>query len=649
MPACPFRSPGAGLARLLLTAFVLLGAAGCKHHLVGLHDVVLRYAVARDPASVAPGDADLRRGIARRLGAADVSADVTVDKAGQVVVRVDADLVAETRRLLAWQGGVSAAVVDTAASRAMPSDAPDPPGHRLAVELDPDDAPKATRPARLPDNTRTRALEWPPIVDIDTTGAVADGPRVLIPITETARAALAEAAKTTRDEPVRIGIVHGRVVLAILTAPFGEGGRLVVPLGTGIVAYTEAGDLARVLATPRLPVLTEVSSRDAPSDWTLAGGNLLLPFVVSFAWLFFVRRFDRAQPEPMWLVVVTFALGALATVPAGLVEWGWDSLSPYTNASLLTFGRAPRAFPVALVGFVVTVGLTEEGAKLLATWSLARHRREFDEPVDGIVYAASAALGFAAAENLRYLAVGRVAGVLVASRAFISVPAHLFFSTMWGFALGQKLVHPKKPAWPLFLLAAFCHGAFDACLATDGGLPWAMLVGLFVASVFIVELRLALRHGAVEPTAPGPSARGVPTGELFRMGSRPAFAFSVVSVYALAAATFALTLARPPGRWSLVTIAASALVLALLGWAARGVASTLPLDAVVDERGVTFAGAAIRYADIVRVDRRRVRGSWRRLEQLVLEGSGRRLVVGPADERTLHALEGAVTARARRS
>jgi RsiW-degrading membrane proteinase PrsW (M82 family) len=346
----------------------------------------------------------------------------------------------------------------------------------------------------------------------------------------------------------------------------------------------------------------------------------------------------------MWLVAATFLLGALAVVPAGLAEWGWDALSPYANPTLLTFGHSARSFPVAVLGFIVTVGLTEEGMKLLAMWSLAAHRREFDEPVDGMVYAAAAALGFAAAENVRYLALGRVAGALVASRAFMSVPAHLFFSTIWGYGLGRRLVEPGRRVWPLFLGAVCLHGVFDTLLAIDGGAPWAMLVGLVVSSIFMLHLRLALRHGAIPPPEAAPlPARG--PRELFRMGSRGVFAAFVVLVYLLSIGVFVLTLLDHSGRaWTTFAIA-SAVALGLLGWAARGVASTLPLDAVVDDVGVTFAGAAIPYGDVVRIERQKLAASPRSQEQMLIVGGSRRLTLGPASGETIDALAHAVAMR----
>jgi len=594
---------------------------------VGLHDLLVVYAVTGDMPA-----AELHDRIVERLSAADVAAEVDTSKAHEVSLRVDAASAGDVGRLLLWRGGVTVAVVDdeaeasllrvSGATREEVAEAlsrlKPPAGYVFAIE------PLATGLAK------SHALEWPAIAEVDTVRAIADGPRVLVPASPELEAAVLALA-ASRPAAV-LAITRGRTVLA--TVPVAEvldHDRLVIPFGASITAYTEASDVAHLLATDPLPPLRELSHAPLPRDWLLATANVVLPLLVSFAWLFFVRQFDRAQPEPLWLVIATFALGALAVLPAGLLEWGWDALSPYTNPTLLTFGRAPRAFPLALVGFVVTVGLSEEGMKLLATWSLARHRHEFDEPVDGIVYGAAAALGFAAAENIRYLALGRVDGPLVASRAFMSVPAHLFFGALWGYALGRRLVRPDKKVWPLFLAAAGLHGLFDTCLSIDGAGIWAFVVSFFVASLFLVHLRSALRYGPVGVTGTA-AERGA--RELFAMGSRGVFASYVVIVYVFSSLIFVLALFGHDGRagvaFGIPFGIASTFALAILGWGARGIAASLPLDAVVDDVGVTFAGAAMAYPDVLRVEPRK--------RQLVLHAANRTLTVGPANPAIIEAL-----------
>jgi RsiW-degrading membrane proteinase PrsW (M82 family) len=641
------------LARFLLVFALVCGVLGCSDHLVGTRDVVSTYTLAPGVTTTE----ELVDRIRERLSGGEVTADV--EPHGRTVrIRADADIADDVEHLLLWRGGVALATVDAAAMFVPQSfDGLRPEGDTTSVVHGwigrRDVVARAVResppaPGHLPlvqptgdGYARTRMVTWPPVAEIGTSGVRADGPRLVVPLSAEDERALDRMAALNPT----LEIVRDRTDLATLPlSVLRHDHTLIIPLGSSIVAYTEAADLARLLATPPLPPMTRIDRTPAAADWSLASANLLLPLVMSMAWLFFVRRFDRAQPEPMWLVFATFALGALAVVPAGLIEWGWDSLSPYTNATFLTYGRMPRAFPIALAGFVLTVGLTEEAVKLLATWSLALQRREFDEPVDGIVYGAAAALGFAAVENIRYLAVGRVAGALVVSRAFMSVPAHLFFGTIWGYAFGRQLVEPKRQVWPLFALAVTMHGLFDTCLSIDGGVGWACAVNGVVASLFVVHLQRALRHGPVQAGAVG--ARGAQ--ELFRMGSRPVFAAFVVLVYLFCAVVFALGLvwegAQAAGRIGLALGVASTVALALLGWAARGLAATLPLDVVVDDHGVTFAGAAIRYADVVRIERRRLRGP-RRQEQMIIVGDARQLILGPASRDTIDALSHALAMR----
>ena len=65
----------------------------------------------------------------------------------------------------------------------------------------------------------------------------------------------------------------------------------------------------------------------------------------------------------------------------------------------------------ALLHYLIAVSLVEESVKLLAVWRAYRSP-EFDEVMDGIVYCATAALGFASVENVFYvLSVGVETGI----------------------------------------------------------------------------------------------------------------------------------------------------------------------------------------------------------------------------------------------
>ncbi|MGH9800771.1 MAG: PrsW family glutamic-type intramembrane protease, partial [Blastocatellia bacterium] len=92
---------------------------------------------------------------------------------------------------------------------------------------------------------------------------------------------------------------------------------------------------------------------------------------------------------------LTFLFGALVTIPALAL----NQIGKLTLSGLLGESEISR-----LLLFVLIVGPVEEGLKLIAVYFYAYRRPEFDESLDGVVYGASAALGFAAIENVFYLA-----------------------------------------------------------------------------------------------------------------------------------------------------------------------------------------------------------------------------------------------------
>jgi RsiW-degrading membrane proteinase PrsW (M82 family) len=345
-----------------------------------------------------------------------------------------------------------------------------------------------------------------------------------------------------------------------------------------------------------------------------------LPFVLSLAWLLFVRRFDRARPEPAWLVVATFALGGLSVAPAALVEVGLASVTPWLDASVWTLGGQLWAFPLALVAFTLTVGAVEEGAKWLGMWSLAWQRREFDEPVDGIVYGCASALGFAAVENIKYFALGRMSGVVIAVRAFMTVPAHMFFGALWGYAMGQRLVTGRANVGLFFGLAALAHGAFDASLSIEGTQLAGALVVVGCGYAFVVLLQRALRHGAVlarrsHRVESPPPTEPMPAGELerayFRVGSPIAFygwaATMIACAFALTVLGTAYELLQH--RIGPVFVALATALLAFLGCAAYAASATIPLDVVVDPQGLTVAGRRTPWGAVIGLTIRSTRRS----------------------------------------
>jgi protease PrsW len=627
--------------RALLVVLLSLFASGCIPN-TGADDIELVYEVQRPlttaeapPAEPpAPFGQDLRALVIRRLSAGHVSADV-YDEGKRVRVVVDQLWASSVDDLLTWTGTVL--LYETTDG-----------GQAASLEGTREEIRKAVETTRLSGDLRWFAE---PLWDRDTEmaprrwrirpvraapiGELADGTLVgwgekgtlrLRAQAQTPAAAVIEAAKGVAREVV---VVRGHTSLGVARI---EADAALVGFGTGFESYSRAQEQMTLLTTPRLPPLHRAGAVGLPPNNVLAASCIVVPVLLSLAWLVFVRRFDRAHPEPLWLVLVTFLLGALSTFPAAFLEWGASELTPWLDPRLVAFGGRPFALPWSFAVFTIVVGFVEEGSKLGAAMFAAR-RKEFDEPIDGVVYGIVSSLGFAAAENFQFFAIGRLAAPLVIARAFMSIPAHMFFGAIWGYALGARLVDPKRRLVLWLAASAALHGLFDALLSMEGGGTLALALNTVLASVFVALVRRSLRHGVIDP-----EARAVKPEDrlLFRVGRPHRFWMSAVALHVLAFGLFMLgawyQLARH--RPSLGFVIGSSVLLLLLAAAAYGVSASLPLDVAVDSYGITFAGAARPW--------KKIRKSVQKGDHIEVDCEAGPLLLGPAPEAQINAIAAAI-------
>lgn len=180
----------------------------------------------------------------------------------------------------------------------------------------------------------------------------------------------------------------------------------------------------------------------------------ILPSLVPALLLLGVVYFSDRRREPIWLVLLTFALGGIARGITGYAEL---RATTWTGLDVQTSVAGNTGALLFLFAFVAPVN---EAAKVAAMWPAFRSKH-FDEPVDGLVYATSSALGFACIENALTLR-GHPAGGIWLARAAIALPAHVFFACMWGYALGRvKTIKRPGPLFPLtWLFATAVHGLY---------------------------------------------------------------------------------------------------------------------------------------------------------------------------------------------
>jgi RsiW-degrading membrane proteinase PrsW (M82 family) len=170
-----------------------------------------------------------------------------------------------------------------------------------------------------------------------------------------------------------------------------------------------------------------------------------------------VYRYDLYEHEPVPLLAVAIALGAGAMGVAGLVE-----------GRILAGERDPGPLAIAAVA-----SGAEEGLKLLVVVAVSiLARREFDDPMDGVVYGSMAGLGAALEESIFYQRSSAFGTVPAAE--LVRLWAHLVLGGIVGFPLGFWRAAPRR-AVPAALgglaVAVSLHFTWDAVvLSVRGGL-----------------------------------------------------------------------------------------------------------------------------------------------------------------------------------
>jgi RsiW-degrading membrane proteinase PrsW (M82 family) len=173
----------------------------------------------------------------------------------------------------------------------------------------------------------------------------------------------------------------------------------------------------------------------------LGPGLLVVGGIMAFIPLTIVllglRWIDRWEPEPRSALIFAFLWGAGVSVVLALL------VDAEIQGMIASSGGDPAAFE--FVGAAIQAPIVEEFGKglgvLLLFWFARRH---FDGPVDGIVYAAAVAAGFAFTENIQYFGIalaesgGSIAGVgeVFVIRGLMSPFAHVMFTSFTGLALG---------------------------------------------------------------------------------------------------------------------------------------------------------------------------------------------------------------------
>ena len=216
-------------------------------------------------------------------------------------------------------------------------------------------------------------------------------------------------------------------------------------------------------------------------EWLRWIGPSLLPALLLLAVVYFSDR----NREPLWLVLLTFALGGAGKA---LTHWAEGRASAWTGLEMSAHVAGSADALLFLFAFAAPL---REAFKVAATWPAFRSKH-FDEPIDGLVYAASAALGFATIENALTLREHTLGWVWIL-RTLVALPAHVFFACAWGYALGRakRIKRPGAIFPAAWLVATAAHGLYAHLVygrgpgALVGTIP--LLLAMAVATAFAIR------------------------------------------------------------------------------------------------------------------------------------------------------------------
>ena len=219
------------------------------------------------------------------------------------------------------------------------------------------------------------------------------------------------------------------------------------------------------------------------------------------SYLFFIWWLDRYDREPVWLLLATFAWGALGGATLAIIG---------SFAMDLSMGAVFGIGGNDALDAVFIAPVVEEMCKglfLLAIFA----RRDFDNTTDGVVYGAAAGLGFAMTENFLYFTDAYMQGgagswaQTVVLRTLFSGVMHCLSTATLGAALGyikyaegtvRRFVVPVIGLLTAMSLHAFWNGMLWFSGATDSSVPfWTAMLGIFTfGSMLFVLMQISLAY-----------------------------------------------------------------------------------------------------------------------------------------------------------
>ena len=210
--------------------------------------------------------------------------------------------------------------------------------------------------------------------------------------------------------------------------------------------------------------------------------QFLASVLPAFALLYIFTKLD-IFPEPNKNIFITFILGIFIVIPLLILGFSFELfVDIYFNES--------EYYEIL---FALNAPITEEILKLSIIVFYCSRLKEFDEPMDGLVYGATAALGFAMFENILYVYFTEDTywQDIAVVRALLSVPSHSFDGVILGFAMSYYVFFNKKIIFPILglLTTITLHFFWNYYAAFDSVLFLIIFFQILVTVFLFKDLR----------------------------------------------------------------------------------------------------------------------------------------------------------------
>ena len=198
-------------------------------------------------------------------------------------------------------------------------------------------------------------------------------------------------------------------------------------------------------------------------------GTLLITILPSLLIVTFFVKSDRF-PEPTNQIIKIFIYGILICFPAF-----------FLNSALIDV-YSSTGISDGLISSFLSAAPVEEVLKFTVLYSLVYKMKDFNEPIDGVVYGVTVSLGFATLENIYYVYFlndyfDTSSQSLAMLRSFSAIPAHGVFGAIMGyFFMKYSFISKQNNLALCMIVPILLHGSYN----------------FFAHSYFIVSLLIVI-------------------------------------------------------------------------------------------------------------------------------------------------------------